>query len=297
MIEKKMKIAALGLLFTGVVTVNGTAAAHIRMDQPIARNVWATQPGGDPIKNGPCGAMTNDVRTTDPAKINTFEPGETIVVSWKETINHPAHYRISIDMDGQDDFVDPTGPTDIVQPAVLPVLLDGIEDMAGGPGTYSVEVTLPNETCDNCTLQLIQYMHDTNESYYNCADLVIAGEVISGDGDTGTGGDPGTVEPGTGGAATSSGGAVSSGGQATGGTNTGGALGQVPGSGGAPTGSDPIGTTGNDETAGAEEGPSLEQSGCSVAQSPSKNPEPWLWMLAALSWLGVLRRRRSSSLV
>ncbi len=192
---KNTSSIVLGALAT--VLTSGPALAHIRMDAPIARNVWAAQPGGDPIKIGPCGGGEDDLRTEDPDKINVFSPGETITVSWYETVDHPAHYRISIDMDGQDDFPEKSGPDDIVDPPVLPVLLDGIPDAAGGPGTYSVEVTLPNETCDNCTLQLIQYMTDRNEPYYVCADLRIEGE--TGD-ETGSGGAATTDPSGAGGA-------------------------------------------------------------------------------------------------
>jgi len=272
------------------------AAAHIRMDQPVARNVWAAQPFNDPIKQGPCGSGANDPRSTDPAKINTFAPGETITVSWEETVDHPGFYRIAIDMDGQDDFVDPAGPTDIKDPPVLPVLMDGITDMTDG--TYSVEVTLPNETCDNCTLQLIQYMTDKDESYYICADLVIEGPV-SGDGDgDGTGGtNDTTTEPteGAGGAlvAVGSGGSISSGGSVA----SGGASVVPQGSGGQASGVGGSATTG--ETGSEGPGPSGDDevesgAGCSVSRTV---PAPgsaiaWLCGLVALTVVGARRRIR-----
>lgn len=270
------------------------AAAHIRMDQPVARNVWAAQPFNDPIKQGPCGSGANDPRSTDPAKINTFAPGETITVSWEETVDHPGFYRIAIDMDGQDDFVDPAGPTDIKDPPVLPVLMDGITDMTDG--TYSVEVTLPNETCDNCTLQLIQYMTDKDESYYICADLVIEGPV-SGDGDgDGTGGtNDTTTEPteGAGGALVASGGSISSGGSVA----SGGASVVPQGSGGQASGVGGSATTG--ETGSEGPGPSGDDevesgAGCSVSRTV---PAPgsaiaWLCGLVALTVVGARRRIR-----
>jgi hypothetical protein len=282
----RLPASTWGALILGVVPAFWTqqAAAHIRMDQPVARNVWAAMPFNDPIKQGPCGSGQNDPRSTDPAKINTYAPGETITVSWEETIDHPGFYRISLDLDGQDDFVTPTGTVDIQDPPVLPVLKDGIQDETDG--TYSVEVTLPNETCDNCTLQLIQFMDDSDESYFVCADLVIAGEV-SGDGDgDGTGGAPDTTtEPaeGAGGGIASgtggqgSGGAFSTGGNPSGSGPSTGAGGQLPSAGGGAitgdTDQDFPGPSGDDEA---------PASGC--AMSPAAPPS----RSALLGFMGVV---------
>lgn len=127
--------------------------------------------------------------------ITVLEPGTTITVVWDETIDHPGHYRIAFDDQGDDGFQDPpclancdttamvigTAPTDYSDPTVL---ADGIADQNGG--RYSYTVTLPNIECDQCTLQLIQVMTDRppyasggNDIYYQCADLVlIAGGVL-----------------------------------------------------------------------------------------------------------------------
>jgi hypothetical protein len=60
------------------------------------------------------------------------------------------------------------------------VLLDLILDKGAGERNYVETVTLPNLTCDNCTLQVIQVMYDKepyetpgNDIYYQCADLVL----------------------------------------------------------------------------------------------------------------------------
>lgn len=294
----RFPVSPLVTLVLGVVPAlwSQQAAAHIRMDQPVARNVWAATPFNDPIKEGPCGSGQNDPRSTDPAKINTFAPGETITVSWEETIDHPGFYRISLDMDGQDDFVTPTGTADIQDPPVLPVLKDGIQDQSGG--TYSVEVTLPNETCDNCTLQLIQFMDDSDESYFVCADLVIEGEV-SGDGDgDGTGGAPDTTTEPTegagGGLTTATGGQGSGGTSSTGGASGGsastGSGGQLASAGGSVatggTGSEGPGPSGDDEAGSG--------AGCSVSRAvpTSASAVPWIVGLVGLSVLGARRRRR-----
>ena len=283
---------ALGIQATWV----GSANAHIRMDEPIARNVWASQPGNDPIKDGPCGSGANDPRSTDPEKINVFSAGETITVAWRETINHPGHFRISIDMDGQDDFVDKTGPTDIVDPPVLPVLLDGIMDAPGGPGTYSVEVTLPDEPCDNCTLQLIQYMTDSNESYYVCADLVIEAEPSSGDGDgdgdatggaSGTGGAPGSDASSGGDSFVGAGGVQATGGEAAMGATSSG--GNTTHSGGSVSNEET--TTGDD---GAPGSGATDEPKCSLSRAPNPAPQRNYFLLLASAVLLLWGRRRAS---
>lgn len=157
---------------TIALLLTAAASAHIQLGSPEPRYI-------DFIKDGPCG-MVGDQRST---KITQFAPGETITVSWKETVNHPSHYRISFDDDGTDGFVDPATIDEYYSNDT--VLLDDIGDEADL--VYSVEVTLPDVECDNCTLQLIQVMHDkppyvpgTNDLYYQCADL----ELVAGGGTT-----------------------------------------------------------------------------------------------------------------
>jgi hypothetical protein len=143
------------------------AAAHIQLDDPPART--SSQ------KAGPCGAADAPRGDT----VATFAPGQTITVRWRETINHPAHYRIAFDADGDDDFADPLDFMDFSgNPTVL---LDAIADRDGGE--YSAEVTLPDVTCERCTLQVVQVMYDKppygdgNDLYYQCADIAVVGDV------------------------------------------------------------------------------------------------------------------------
>ncbi|WP_437874385.1 SCE4755 family polysaccharide monooxygenase-like protein [Sorangium sp. So ce513] len=221
-------------VFAAVVSFAGVSHAHITLTYPAPRN------GLDgPQKTAPCGAP-NDARGND---VTVFEPGETITVTWDETIDHPGHFRIMFDDDG-DDFPDPTNESDLCEPGVDPgCLLDGIADKRGG--SYAVQVTLPDIECDNCTLQLIQVMTDRRPAtlYYRCADLVLRA----------SGGDPGATTSaastgaGTGGgdataasssAATGGGATTGAGGAATGASGTGGGdAGAVGGTGGAGGGS------------------------------------------------------------
>ncbi len=145
-----------------------SAAAHIQLTAPRPRVTG--------LKAGPCGEA-NSRRSEN---ICEFQPGATIVVTWNETVEHPGHFRISFDDDGDDDFADPAGFDDTSGgPAVL---VDDIADrvVQGGDRGYSREVPLPDMECDNCTLQVIQVMSDKppygdgNDIYYQCADLVLS---------------------------------------------------------------------------------------------------------------------------
>jgi hypothetical protein len=154
-------------LLVGLVGFSLPAMAHIQMDSPTARSTQQ--------KNAPCGSDTPSANRTE------YAPGETITVVWRETINHPSHYRIAFDDDGSDDFSYPTGPDDFSDNGT--VLLDNIEDANGGQ--YSATVALPNINCENCTLQLIQAMYDkqgngwgNDDLYFQCADIAIRGELL-----------------------------------------------------------------------------------------------------------------------
>lgn len=161
-----------------VALQGGVARAHVCMDAPVSR-VGEGCSFASPQKVGPCGVAERGDQVT------TFRPGQTITVALNETIDHPSHYRIAFNPDG-DDFEDPTSVND--KDGGHPfVLLDGIADEAAAKQT--IEVTLPNVTCDSCTLQLIQVMYDkggngfggndgvapnNDDVYYACADLVLA---------------------------------------------------------------------------------------------------------------------------
>lgn len=278
--------AAFSLLF-----VPGVAHAHITLTDPPARHPAAE------LKDGPCGTGPGDSRTTDPTKITEYTAGATIIVSFTETIQHESHYRIMLSSTGDTGFVDPTGYEDTsLSPGEL---LDGEMDLEpGGFGVeeeWALEVTLPNEPCAECTLQLIQVMHDKppfesggDDIYYQCADIVI----VAGP-DTGSGG----AASGTGGA-TGSGGTTGSGG-ASGGTaagsggspvGSGGALGS---GGGVPTGSGgaPSGAGGSPGSGGGGVVPPPMPASCTFqAGSGTSSGAGWL-ALAGLTWLALRKRR------
>lgn len=170
-----------------IATATG-AGAHIALMSPKPRYA--------DLKEGPCGRGPTDKRSSN---VTSFKSGETITVTWRETVEHPGHFRISFDADGVTAFVNPKSFTDLnTAPSVL---VDGIADRTDGQ-TYSQEITLPDVECDNCTLQVIQVMTDKppygdgNDLYYQCADIVLAKSTTpgssSGD-DGGAGGSSGTT--------------------------------------------------------------------------------------------------------
>jgi MYXO-CTERM domain-containing protein len=178
------------------------ASAHVCMVAPVSR-VGANCTSGSPQKDGPCGIADRG------SNVTVFRPGETITVKLNETIGHDSHYRIAFNPNG-DDFEDPTS-TDDKNGEHPFVLKDNITDETVDDGfpdnasvTQSVQVTLPNMPCENCTLQLIQVMYDkggngfggndgtggkadNDDMYYTCADIALRGDAVpGGDGGTGT---------------------------------------------------------------------------------------------------------------
>lgn len=108
------------------------------------------------IKNGPCGGLP---RVPTP---KVFTAGSNITVEWEETINHPGRFEI---------YFSPANDTNFT-------LLKTIIDSQNG-GLNSTSITLPNEPCVSCTLQLIQVMTENPDSpslYYSCADIQLIAE-------------------------------------------------------------------------------------------------------------------------
>lgn len=144
------------------------ADAHIEMTSPTPRYA--------DLKSGPCGRGRTDARTKN---VHTYKPGQTITVTWDETVPHPGHYRISFDPNGSSAFTDPKTADE--RSTAAPVLIDGIADKSGR-GSYSQAVTLPNVECDTCTLQLVQVMTDKapygdgDDLYYQCADIILSND-------------------------------------------------------------------------------------------------------------------------
>jgi len=182
-----MRLLPFAFLVALVAVTPGEARAHLGLDVPTSRY------GPKVLKAGPCG-ISGGERT---ANVTYYEPGETIEVIWEEYVDHPGHYRIAFDDDGVDDFVDPATMMELYSNDT--VLLDGIPDEGQAERDYMATVTLPDVTCDNCTLQVIQVMYDKqpyttpgNDIYYQCADLVLRVGGAPPDAGTDAGTDSGT---------------------------------------------------------------------------------------------------------
>lgn len=172
-----MKILPASLLCIGVAAaIAAPAGAHLGLESPTSRY------GPNVLKEGPCG-VPGGQRSNN---VTVLEPGASIEVVWDEYVDHPGHFRIAFDADGDDDFVDPpclsgcnSRTPEIELYSRASVLLDGIADTPRG-GEGSAMVTLPDIECERCTLQVIQVMYDKppyvipgNDIYYQCADLVL----------------------------------------------------------------------------------------------------------------------------
>jgi len=160
------------------------AHAHVELVYPPPR--LGGQAGGNELKTAPCGQRVNGRTET----VTMFEPGETITVRWNEYIDHPSYYRVAFDVDGDDAFTVRPNADDVVREEDDPVAAEPLSDVIlqvyaddeSGFGTdYSSEVTLPDVECENCTLQIIQFMYDklgndlNDEYYFQCADIILRG--------------------------------------------------------------------------------------------------------------------------
>jgi hypothetical protein len=172
---------------TAVVLSGATAQAHIDLLEPEAR-AHGTAARGDTqidensnLKSGPCGQVT----TGRTARVATYAPGETITVRVREENAHVSYLRVSIDLDGESfPLRSEVPPAPETQEEALAAELalggDGLlavvrEDNDTAGFVHEIEVTLPDATCDGCTLQVLQFMYDDPAApyYFQCADLVL----------------------------------------------------------------------------------------------------------------------------
>src|SRR5438552_18478756 len=109
-----------------VLLASSAASAHIVLKSPMARTNDQVQ-----LMTGPCGQTVN-MRTNN---VTAVKPGQQITVAWDEVINHPAHYRISFDLNGTA-FPDATSYTDY--DSAPTARMKNIQDNSGtAPLTYT----------------------------------------------------------------------------------------------------------------------------------------------------------------
>jgi hypothetical protein len=163
--------------------VPSLAAAHVRITSPTPRSSTS-------LKERHCGAAGSTR-----AHVQTMRPGSSLHLVWDEYIEHPGWFRVAFQKTG-DVFEVPSpsnGPMGTGAASNYPTEnLTGMTDAATGSliiadriahGTLSLDITLPNVECNNCTLQLTQMMTDkppytadasSNDIYYACVDLVLS---------------------------------------------------------------------------------------------------------------------------
>lgn len=156
---RRRRASALFLLTVcGVISTDCLAHARWLLDGPIEPRSPATD-----LTTAPCGGVPR----TETPKLLT--PGQTINVEWEETIDHPGYYVISFS---------PAGDADFDQYVLAPKIVD-TQDGTPTPHIYQAQVTLPDQACTQCTVQLIQVMEEDPQNpvnYYSCADIQLAAD-------------------------------------------------------------------------------------------------------------------------
>jgi uncharacterized protein (TIGR03382 family) len=188
------------VLAIALVLGSSSAYAHFKLNAPASMTV---QDGlGGPQKSAPCGLSDSPGVADESTKTNavtTVQTGSMLSIKIDETIYHPGHYRVAIAQTmaqlPADPVVtagggDPCNATTIMNPAVMPVLGDGLlAHTSSFSGEQTMNVQLPaGFTCTNCVVQVIQYMrqHGLNNPggcfYHHCATVTIADNVPTVDG-------------------------------------------------------------------------------------------------------------------
>jgi len=187
----KRSISALIGVFA-LLLAAAPASAHFIL---VAPDAWVeVNVLGDPQKAAPCG--TSDINKGTPTgKVTAMTGGENLHIKIKETIYHPGYYRVALSVLDRSELPadpeattreSPRGPISVsakIDPKPRPpVLADGLFEHRERPAPgsfFETDIKLPNITCENCTVQILQFMeeHGLNKegdfSYHHCADLKI----------------------------------------------------------------------------------------------------------------------------
>ena len=153
------RAAAAVILLSILLIHSNPALAHARFK---LGSITPPRNNSTGLKTAPCGGI---------AKTNTptiFTAGQNVEIEWEETINHPGYFRILFSPNAVDDQADFDNN----------ILLDNYTDTQNGndtPHSYKAVVPLPQQVCDQCTLQLIQVMMDRTppSNYYSCSDIQV----------------------------------------------------------------------------------------------------------------------------
>jgi len=182
----------LSSVAAAVLLVPVGAYAHFQLLAPASALVENQL--GDPQKMAPCGGVTGNPGTPTNA-VTTVRGGDMLHLKVAETVFHPGHYRIALAVKDRKEL--PADPMVMTKPAPNgapmsvsaeiaqarpPILADGLfphTERQQTPIPWETDVKLPNINCEQCTLQVIQFMaeHGLNKdgdySYHHCATLKI----------------------------------------------------------------------------------------------------------------------------
>ena len=184
-----------------IAGLSAAVDAHFVLISPAASLVQNRL--GDPQKIGPCGGVSANPGRGTPANpgvssgaVTSVKGGTNLPLLVHESIFHPGHYRVALARTAAQLPPDPmvtTAQTErgvrsqsaaIQNPPVAPVLLDGIFAHTERPTqNFEAEIPIPNITCPNCVLQVIEFMADHpgiavdgGHSYHHCAILNITAD-------------------------------------------------------------------------------------------------------------------------
>jgi hypothetical protein len=182
-------------LSAAVLLAPSVLDAHFTLIAPAS---WLVENRlGDPQKAGPCGGTSADAGTPSNV-IGKVQGGQPLHIKVQETVYHPGHYRIALAVRSRAELPpDPEvttrdsdrGPwsvsAKILEPPQVPVLVDGLwkhDDRSAIAQPFETDITIPNITCEKCTLQIVQFMaehgrnRDGDFTYHHCADLQITAD-------------------------------------------------------------------------------------------------------------------------
>jgi hypothetical protein len=142
--------------------ISQIASAHSMLTFPAPRS---TSSG---LKTGPCGGLPHSANPT------VVQGGQSLSVSWQETVNHPGRFLFALSTANDSNF----------QQNPLATVVDN-QDNGLVPHNYTTTLQIPNMNCDNCTIQMIQSMEENPNAptyYYSCADIKIVANTAGGGG-------------------------------------------------------------------------------------------------------------------
>lgn len=187
----------LGSIFVaGVALLPQIADAHTVLITPKPLST------DDNAKTAPCGCTFGEgvSQCAPDYMIAPYDLGETISITWNETIDHTGEFRVAFVAKPPEEVTDEEFAASEIQVTVP-------DEQAGGLRT--AELTLPNTACENCTIQVRQFMEGAPSPYYYTCAAIRIGEAPPGVG--GGTGDGGSAPIGSGGSTADTGGNDSAG--------------------------------------------------------------------------------------